>query len=136
MKKHKSEIRVRYAETDQMGYVYYGKYAEYLEVARVEWIRSLGYSYKELEENFNVMLPVYELNIKYKNPALYDDVLTLETIVAKEPTIRVDFQHEIFNQNNLKILDATVTLVFVNKLTRKPCKAPSFFIDAYKKYFL
>ena len=82
MIKNQTKIRVRYAETDQMGYVYYGNYAQFFEVGRVEWLRSLGVSYKSLEDS-GVMLPVINLNVQYIKPAKYDDLLTITTILSK-----------------------------------------------------
>ena len=90
MLNHKTKIRVRYGETDQMGYVYYGNYAQYLEVGRVEWLRNLGVSYKSLEES-GIMLPVLEMKIRYFNPAKYDDLLTIETILTKVPSAKIEF---------------------------------------------
>ena len=94
-----TEVRVRYAETDQMSYVYNGAYAEYLEVGRVEALRNLGVVYKDLELA-GVMMPVLEMNIKYYRPARYDDVLRIRTIVKEMPTQKIFFEYEIFNEND------------------------------------
>lgn len=125
----KTWVRVRYAETDQMGYVYYGNYAIYLEVARTEWVRNLGITYKEMEEDWGIMLPVYSLNIQYKKPAKYDDELTIFTKVSEPKGVKLEFQHQIYNQQNQLIIEATVVLVFVQKSTMKPCKPPQKFLD-------
>ena len=102
---HQTKIKVRYAETDQMGVVYHGNYAQYLEIGRLEWLSALGISYKEMEEN-QVMLPVVSLSINYKKPACYDDILTVTTTLVKQPKASIDFDYEIHNEMyNARILD-------------------------------
>src|ERR1035437_1681596 len=127
-------VRVRYAETDRMGYVYYGNYALYYEVGRVEALRQLGTSYKEMEDN-GIMLPVYTCNIKYFKPALYDDLLIIKTSVKDLPTAKISFDYEIYNQKNELLNTATTLLVFINMATNKPCPAPKLFLEKIKKYF-
>ncbi len=117
------QVRVRYAETDQMGYVYYGNYATYFEVARVELLRSLGFTYKKLEEE-GVMLPVLDFSIKYFKPAFYDDVLTIKTTVPEIPTARIRFLYETFNDVGTLLNKAETTLVFINRLTNRPTAIP------------
>ena len=112
------QIRVRYAETDRMGYVYYGHYAAYFEVARVEMLRSLGFSYKKLEDE-GVILPVLDYNIKYIRPGYYDDLLTIKTTIKELPTARMRFNYETFNEKKELINIAETTLVFVNKKYRE-----------------
>lgn len=124
----KISFRVRYGETDQMSYVYHGNYPEYLEMGRIEWLRKLGVSYKKMEES-GVMLPVIRLNINYKNPAKYDDLLTVKTTLKKLPAARIDFHYEIHNSNNQLITTAETTLVFVNMETNKPMRAPNDLIE-------
>ena len=116
-------LRVRYGETDKMGFVYYGVYAQYYEVGRVELLRSLGISYKSIEEN-GFELPVLNFNINYKKPAYYDDKLTLKTSVKEMPTSKIIFFYECFNDNNQLINNGEISLVFVNKETKKPCRVP------------
>jgi acyl-CoA thioester hydrolase len=118
-----NEIRVRYAETDQMGFVYYGNYAEFLEVARTELIRTLGLTYKDLELR-GIHLPVVNLNIAYRYPAKYDDLLLLKTRVKGEITKKILFETEIFNQENQLICRANVELIFVNKRSGKVMNCP------------
>ncbi|MCS7004725.1 MAG: acyl-CoA thioesterase [Cytophagales bacterium] len=121
---HTISLRVRYAETDQMGYVYYGNYAIYYEVARVECIRALGCSYKSLEED-GILLPVYEHYSKFIAPARYDEILTIKTRIKEKPTSsRIQFEYEIFNENGKIINIGSTTLVFVNKQTGRPCLVP------------
>ncbi len=124
-----TQLRVRYAETDQMGYVYYGNYAIYLEVARTEWVRQLGITYKEMEEDWGIMLPVYSLHIDYKYPAKYDDLLLIHTFVEAPSGVKLTFHHKIYNEQQQLIIEASVTLVFVQKSTMKPCKPPQKFLD-------
>ncbi len=121
---HNIELRVRYGETDQMGYCYYGNYAQYFEVGRVETLRSLGMSYKQLEED-GYMLPVSELNIQYKKPALYDDLLTIKTTITEVKGARIYFSYEITNETNQLIAIATTTLVFVAKENMRPTQPPA-----------
>jgi acyl-CoA thioester hydrolase len=127
-------VRVRYAETDKMGYVYYGNYTQYYEVGRVEALRSLGTSYKEMEDN-GVMLPVYTCNLKYMKPALYDDLLIIKTTIKELPTLKITFDYEIYNQKNELLNTGSTTLVFINMATNKPCRAPDSFIDRINKFF-
>lgn len=127
-------LRVRYAETDKMGYVYYGNYTTYYEVGRVEALRQLGTSYKEMEDN-GIMLPVYTCNLKYIKPAVYDDLLVIKTTIKELPTARITFDYEIYNQKNELINTGTTTLVFINMATNKPCPAPESFIEKIKKFF-
>lgn len=127
MKKNKTNLRVRYGETDQMGIVYYGNYAQYLEQGRTEWLRELGFSYKWMEQN-NVHLPVINLAIDYKSPAYYDDVLTITTMLKKTPTVRIEFYYEIHNSEGKLLITATTTLVFVNSSTNKPMMAPDYLL--------
>lgn len=126
------KIRVRYAETDQMGYVYYGNYAQYFEVGRVEWLRSLGITYKSLEES-GIMLPVIRMNINYIKPAKYDDLLTVRTKLTRIPGVKIDFQFEVLNEANELLTTAEVVLVFIDMNKNKPTKAPEFLIQKIKQ---
>ncbi len=128
------KIRVRYAETDQMGYVYYGHYAAYFEVARVEMLRSLGFSYKILEEE-GVILPVLNYSIKYIRPAYYDDLLKIKTFIKDIPTARIRFDYETFNEKEELINIAETTLVFVNKKTGRPSSPPTDLLEVMRKFF-
>lgn len=131
---NQTKIRVRYGETDQMGYCYYGNYAQYFEVGRVEALRSVGMNYKELEER-GIMLPVSEFSVNYKNPAFYDDLLTVSTYITQIKGARIVFKYEIHNEKNVLIAEAETTLVFVNKENMRPVAAPEDFmqlVEAYK----
>lgn len=126
-----TQIRVRYAETDQMAYVYYGNYAQYFEVARVECLRTLGISYKELE-NQGVMLPVLKLEVNYHKPGKYDDLLTIKTTINKKPSVRIEFDFEIFNEQNELITTGYTSLVFIDMKRNKPTKAPQIILDYFE----
>ena len=130
----KTKLRVRYSETDMMGYCYYGNYATYFEVARVEAIRQLGFSYRKMEDE-GIALPVLEFSIKYFKPAFYDDELTIETTITEIPKARIHFEYKTFNTDGVLLNEAQTTLVFINKKTMKPCSAPQDFIETLKKYF-
>ena len=134
MNKHQTKIKVRYAETDQMGVVYHGNYATYFEVARVEAIRQLGFSYKKMEDD-GIALPVLEFSIKYFKPAFYDDELTIETTVIEIPKVRIQFEYKTFNAEGILLNEAKTTLVFINKTTMKPCAVPEDFVQGLKKHF-
>lgn len=127
-------VRVRYAETDQMGYVYYGNYASYYEVARTDMLRSTGYSYRELEE-LGVMMPVLELKCKYIKPARYDDLLTIKTQVRVKPSVRIVFHYEISNEQGELLNIGETTLVFVDMKKNKPCLPPEAFMAKMEPYF-
>jgi acyl-CoA thioester hydrolase len=127
-------IRVRYAETDQMGYVYYGNYLQYYEVGRVEALRQLGTSYKQMEDD-GVILPVYECAINYFKPALYDDLLVIKTTIKEMPKVRIAFDYEVYNQNNILLNTGNTKLAFVNKQNNKPCLAPSSFLEKIANFF-
>jgi len=129
---HKTQIRVRYSEADQMGYCYYGNYAQYLEVGRVELLRKLGMSYKELEDE-GYMLPVSDFSISYKQPAFYDDELTIETTITKVSGVRIVFDYLVKNKTNETIVEATTTLVFISKETKKPIQPPAAFLEIFNQ---
>jgi acyl-CoA thioester hydrolase len=134
MFKSEIKIRVRYAETDRMGYVYYGNYATYFEVARVEALRSLGFSYRSLEDQ-GILLPVLDFSIRYRRPAYYDDELTIKTVVPETPGARIKFDYEVYNEKGDLITMASTTLVFIDKQTGKPCAAPPAIQAAFDAHF-
>ncbi|WP_336068986.1 thioesterase family protein [Mesoflavibacter sp. CH_XMU1404-2] len=123
------EIRVRYAETDQMGVVHHGNYALYLEMARIEWLRKLGISYKSMEEE-GIGLPVVSLSINFKKSALYDDVIKVKTQLKKQPTALVQFEYELTNQNDELLCTAEVVLAFMDMKTKRPTRPPKYFLEA------
>jgi len=134
MYKTETKIRVRYAETDRMGYVYYGNYATYFEVARVEALRELGFSYRTLEDS-GILLPVLDFTIRYRRPAYYDDELTIRTTIPELPRARIKFDYEVLNAAGEVITVASTTLVFIQKDTGKPTAVPAEILEAWKKYF-
>lgn len=121
-------LKVRYSETDQMGVVHHGNYAQYLELARIDWLSRLGISYKNMEEN-GVMLPVFTLDFKFKKSAFFDDELTVKTFLKKIPTARIVFDYEIYNQHQDLLTIASSTLVFVDAKTRKPILCPPYLLE-------
>lgn len=131
---HETQIRIRYAETDQMGYVYYGNYASFYEVARTEMLRSTGFSYKELEE-MGVMMPVMDLTCKYYQPARYDDLITIRTTIKERPLVRLMFEYEIFNEQGTLLNTGSTQLVFVDMKKNRPCRAPQIFQDKMDAFF-
>ena len=128
-------LRVRYGETDPMKYVYYGNYAEYLEVARVELFRELGMSYDEIE-NQGIWLPVSEFNIKYLLPARYDELLEINTYIRKIPGVRIEFEYEIYNSSKVKITEAKTTLFFLSSETGKVIRCPLFLMDLIRQNWI
>ncbi|NQX84463.1 MAG: acyl-CoA thioesterase [Flavobacteriaceae bacterium] len=128
MHSYKFNIRIRYGETDQMGVVYHGNYPQFIEIGRIEWLRSLGISYKEMEEE-GVMLPVVSLAINYIKPVFYDDVISVNTTVKKKPTASIDFEYEITNASGEVVTTATTVLAFVNMKTKRPMRCPQYVLD-------
>ncbi len=127
---HKFEIsfRIRYSETDQMGVVYHGNYPQFLEIGRVEWLRSLGISYKSMEES-GIMLPVISLQINYKKSAVYDDLIRVVTKLAKTPTVKIEFDYEIYNEKGELLIEANTVLAFIDIATKKPVRCPQYLLE-------
>lgn len=121
-------FRVRYSETDQMGVVYHGNYAQYFEMGRVEWLRQLGTSYKDMEKN-GMMLPVISLHVDFKKSAYYDDLITVRTILKKTPSVRIDFDFEIRNESGEILVTANTVLVFMDMEKKRPVKCPDYLLD-------
>jgi acyl-CoA thioester hydrolase len=134
MYSHSVKYRVCYADTDQMGYVYYGNYARLYEIARVETLRSLGVSYKSLEDN-GVGLPVAEHYTKFLAPGLYDDELSIICQVDRLPTAKIEFSYRIKNEAGDLINEGKTTLVFMDLNSKKVIKAPDFILSALQPYF-
>lgn len=129
-----NKIRVRYAETDQMGVVYHGNYAQYFEVSRVEALRSVGLSYKQMEVE-GVSLPVLSLQTKFIRPAKYDDLLLIKTQIRELPNTRITFYHEVFNEEGTLLTIGSVELVFVDIKSGRPCRPPQNLIQAIDEFF-
>ncbi|GAA4325992.1 thioesterase family protein [Pontixanthobacter gangjinensis] len=128
MKSHKTFVKVRYAETDQMGVVHHGIYPQYLEIARLEWLDDLGISYKSMEEE-GIMLPVFELNLKYHKPITFDEKLLIETRLREMPNVKITFDYLIFNEKGEKVTSAVSTLVFMDAKSRRPVRCPSYIFE-------
>lgn len=129
-----THIRVRYAETDKMGFVYYGNYATYYEVARVESMRHLGINYKEMEEA-GILMPVIENTSRYIKPALYDDLLEVRLRIEKLPSVKIQFHYEIFNEAQVLLHTGHTTLVFLDVQAKKTVPAPPYIFDKLSPYF-
>lgn len=129
-----TQIRVRYAETDQMSYVYYGNYAMYFEVARVEAMRSIGFSYKEMEDE-GVMMPVLESHFRYLKPGKYDELLTIRTTIPTLPGVRIRFEYQVFNSQEELITEGWTVLTFLKKDSHSPTRPPHNLLALLKAYF-
>lgn len=134
MYRSETTVRVCYGETDQMGYVYYGNYGMYYEVARVESLRQLGLTYKEIEAQ-GIIMPVLENKSKFIAPARYDELLRIVCIIRDKPSIRIKFEYEIFNEENKLIHQGETLLVFVDKMTNKPCRPPQEMENVLEPFF-
>lgn len=134
MYQHQTTVRVRYGETDKMGYVYHGNYAQYFEIGREEAMRDLGSDYASLEKD-GILMPVISLWTKFFLPAHYDEVLTIITTIREMPNIRMKFDYELLNEKGLKVSAGQTTLVFVDEHTRKPVRPPKWFVDLLQPYF-
>ncbi len=132
MEFNRISFRVRYAETDQMGVVYHGNYAQYLEMGRVEWLRSFGISYKQMEEN-GIKLPVFSLTLNFKKPAYYDDLLTVVTKLKKRPVVKIEFDYEIYNEAGEILAEANTILAFIDIKKNKPVKCPDDILKLIEK---
>ena len=132
---HEFKKRVRYGETDQMGYLYYGNYAQYYEIGRVEMLRSLGLTYRSMELEEGIMMPVVSMQVRYVRPALYDELITIKTSLRKPPGKFITFHMELFNEKGKLINGGTVKLCFVDKNTNRTVLAPHFLTHKLAPYF-
>jgi len=132
---HTTQIRVRYGETDRMGYLYYGNYAQYYEVGRVEAMRNIGLSYKGLEDS-GILMPVVELQSTFVKPAHYDDLLTVTTTITEMPKVKMYFEYEIVNEAGDTINYGKTTLFFLDAVRRKPCRAPAELTEKLAPFFI
>lgn len=131
MKKHYTNIKVRYAETDQMGIVHHSNYAQYFELARIEWLDNLGFSYKKMEEE-GIALPVYEMKISFKKPAHFDEILTIETSLLEKPTAKITFNYVIRNSSDEILTEALTSLVFMDQKNQRPTRCPEYILKKLK----
>ena len=123
----KTEILVRYSETDQMSFVYHGNYVKYFEIGRIEWLKKLGISYKQMESD-GILLPVIDVKINFRKPALFDDKLILSTKLKQMPSYMIEFEYNI-SRNNELISRGYTKLAFLNSKTNKPIRCPKFILD-------
>ncbi len=131
---YEHQIRVRYGDTDQMGYVYYGNYGYYYEQARSEAIRWAGISYKEIEDS-GTMMPITRMNIKYIRPAYYDELLTIKTTISEMPNRLILFTYQVFNEKSELINEGETQLAFIDAATKKMKSAPEVLIQKLKPFF-
>jgi len=129
-----TQVRVRYSETDQMQYVYYGNYATYYEVGRVEVLRQLGITYKSLEDS-GVMMPVLETHSYFHKPAKYDDLLTIKIRIPQLPLVKIKFEYEIFHEDGTKLHSGDTTLAFIEMKSGKPIRAPETMIKLLAPFY-
>jgi acyl-CoA thioester hydrolase len=132
---HETNARVRYGETDQMGYLYYGNYALYYEIGRAEMIRSLGLSYQEMEKQFGIMMPVMSLQMRFVRPALYDELVTIRTTLRELPSSTITFHHELFNEKKKLLNGGSVKLCFVEMATNKTVGTPQYLREKLAPFF-
>lgn len=132
---HTTQVRVRYGETDKMGFVYYGYYSLYYEIGRVEALRSLGLDYKSMEDQMHIFMPVVSLNVRYLRPAHYDDLLTLETSIVKWPNTSIQFDTKILNEKGDWLNQGQVVLCFLDIASRKRVDMPELLIQKLSPYF-
>ena len=131
---YKTEIRVRFCETDKMQFLHHAKYVEYFEVARTEMLRYYGLPYKSIEDK-GIEMPVMEISIKYKNAAFYDELLTVEASVSEINSPKVHIDYKVFKENGLIAAEGYSVLAFMKTATKKACRPPEFYVNTLKKYF-
>jgi len=134
MIENKTALKIRYSETDQMGYAHHGNYAQYFEIGRLELLHDLGISYKKMEEE-GLILPVYSISTRFIKPAKFDDLLTLKTTLKEIPTARITFEYEIYNADNEKISTGETVLVFVDTKKNRPIKIPNALLSKIMEKF-
>ena len=135
MHKHQFQKRVRYGETDQMGYLYYGNYAAYYEIGRVEMLRDLGLTYKAMEEEQGILMPVMTLEMRFVRPAHYDELLTIETELRTLPDKEIVFHVRIFNERKKLVNGGRVKLCFVESASGKAVTAPENLLEKLRPHF-
>lgn len=127
--------RIRYAETDKMGYLYYGHYAKLYEIGRGELIRSIGITYQECEDDYNIMMPVLHMESRYRLPAKYDNLVAINTQLREMPTKMIHFHHEIYNEEGSLLNTGSVKLFFINMKTNKRVSCPPFLVEKFQPFF-
>ena len=132
---HSTYRRVTYAETDKMGYLYYGRYADYYETGRTEALRALGVVYREMEDS-GIMMPVLDMHTKYKKPAFYDEQLEIRTTLPELPGVRITFTYEIYNPEEKLLNEGKTTLVFYDMAKKRPCECPAALREKLMTFFM
>ena len=122
------DLRIRYGETDQMGIVYHGNYAQYFEIGRTEWLRNLGITYKKMEED-GIKLPVISLAVNFKKSVCYDDVIKVKTTLKKMPTASIEFDYEIENEKGEIVTTGNTVLAFIDIVKNRPTRCPQHILD-------
>lgn len=130
---HEIQIRVLYKHTDQMGVVHHSNYINFFEAARTELMREIGLTYAEVERR-GVMMPILDVHIKYRQPALYDEVITVRASISNMPMARVDFDYEVLGEDGRSIATGTTTLGFIDSTTRRPLRAPQWLVEVLRPY--
>ncbi len=123
-----TKIRIRYAETDKMGYCYYGNYASFFEVARVDALRETGILYSELEKS-GILLPVTKFEVSFFSPAFYDELIKIKTKIVELEGVRIGFEYQTINQKGKLLNKAYTQLVFVSAANQKPMAIPVEIIE-------
>ena len=131
MNSFETQIRVEYHHTDQMGIVHHSNYVKFFEVARTEWLRASGLTYAEMERR-GVMMPIVDVAVKYRNPALYDELLSVTAFVDESPKARMVFRYEVRGEDGREIATGSTTLGFIDKETRRPMRAPQWLLEVVK----
>ena len=126
-----TKIRVEYHHTDQMGVVHHSNYVKFFEVARTEWLRASGLTYAEMERR-GVMMPIVDVAVKYRNPALYDELISVTAFVDEAPKARMVFRYEVRGEDGREIASGSTTLGFIDKETRRPVRAPQWLLEVIK----
>ncbi len=134
MQSFEIKTRVRYGETDKMGYVYHGNYPVFYDMARTEFLRSLGISYKELEDS-GILMPVIDLKVHYKSPVYYDELITIRVIVKELPVTRMHFFYEIYNEQQKLVNEGETVLVFIDANSRRPMRLPAILQEPFNRHF-
>ena len=132
MKSFETKIRVEYHHTDQMGIVHHSNYVKFFEVARTEWLRAMGITYAEMERR-GVMMPIVEVNVKYRQPAYYDELISVTAMVEELPMARMIFKYEIRGEDGRDIASGSTTLGFIDKTTRRPQRAPIWLMEVLQR---
>ncbi|MBR5770052.1 MAG: acyl-CoA thioesterase [Alistipes sp.] len=126
-----TKIRVEYHHTDQMGIVHHSNYVKFFEVARTEWLRAMGITYAEMERR-GVMMPIVDVAVKYRNPALYDELISVTAFVDEAPMARMTFRYEVRGEDGREIATGSTTLGFIDSQTRRPQRAPQWLLEVIK----